>query len=47
MIEFAIGILVLFGIGIPLITAEIVWLMEWIEHRKLKAELDKQQEFDL
>ena len=47
MIEFAIGILVLFGIGIPLITAEIVWLREWIEHRKLKAELDKQQEFDL
>ena len=47
MIEFAIGILVLFGIGIPLITAEIVWLTEWIEHRKLKAELEKQQEFDL
>jgi|GEM_PF-4608834 len=47
MIEFAIGILLLFGIGIPLITVEIVWLTEWIEHRKIKAELDKRQEFDL
>ena len=47
MIEFAIGMLLLFGIGIPLITAEIVWLTEWIEHRKLKAELEKQQELDL
>ena len=47
MIEFAISMLLLFGVGIPLITVEIVWLTEWIEHRRLKAELDKQQEFDL
>lgn len=38
MIEFAIGTLLLLGIGIPLITAEIVMLNEWIAHRKLKAE---------